>query len=74
MGYSRKGGKRSTGTSGFFTPVPKTTTINVSPRATYTFTRALNGSLFINYTRLFAEATGQKTTVLRIGVDAIFTF
>ena len=74
MGYTRKGGKRSTGSTGFFVPVPKTTTINVSPRATYSFTRALNGSLFINYSRLFAEATGQTTTVLRVGVDAIFTF
>lgn len=74
MGYTRRSGKRSTGSTGFFVPIPKTTTIFVSPRVNYSFTRALNGSFFINYSRIFNEATAQTTTILRIGVDAIFTF
>lgn len=73
VSYARTGGKRST-TPGFFTPVSKTTNFRIGPRVTYSFTRALNGSFFFDYSRLYNEATDQKTTVVRVGVDAIFTF
>jgi hypothetical protein len=74
MGFSKNTGRRSTAGSGFFEPLPGTNLIRVSPRLTYNFTRALNGSLFIDYSRAFSEATNQTTTTLRIGINAIFTF
>jgi cell surface protein SprA len=74
MGYTRTGGKRSTGSLSVFTPAPKTTALRASPRLTYTFTRALNGSFFVDFSRLYNEASDQTTTSVRVGIDAIFTF
>ncbi|UCH82627.1 MAG: hypothetical protein JSW50_09055, partial [Candidatus Latescibacterota bacterium] len=73
-GYIRTGGRRSTDKPGFFQSLPGTTTIRVSPRVTYNFTRALNGSFFINYSRSHSDASNQTTTLVQIGLTAVFTF
>ncbi|UCG53134.1 MAG: cell surface protein SprA [Candidatus Latescibacterota bacterium] len=73
-GYSRMGGRRSGGKPGFFISLPGTSTFRLSPRLTYNFTRALNGSLFINYSRSHSDATNQTTTVVQVGITAVFTF
>jgi len=74
ISYSKRSGKRSTGSLAFFEPIPGTNQFRVSPRLTYNFTRALNGSFFIDYSRSFSEATNQTTTLVRVGLNATFTF
>jgi cell surface protein SprA len=74
MGYTRSSGKRATSSLAVFQPIPGTTTLRVSPRMTYNFSRALNGSFFIDYSRFFSEASNQTTTTVRVGISAIFTF
>jgi hypothetical protein len=73
-GYTRTGGKRSGEKPGFFIPLPGNSTFRLSPRLTYNFTRALNGSLFINYSRSHSDATNQTTTTVQVGITAVFTF
>jgi hypothetical protein len=74
VGYNTSAGKRSVPGSAFFEPLPGTNSLRVSPRATYSFSRAMNGSLFIDYSRAFSEATNQTTTTIRVGLTAIFAF
>lgn len=73
-GYSRTGGRRSAGEPGRFVTVPGTSSIRVSPRLTYNFSSALNGSFFIDYSRSYADASDQTTTIVRVGLTATFTF
>jgi hypothetical protein len=74
IAYTRTGGRRTL--LGLSAPqeTPKTTTIRVAPRATYNFSNALNGGLFVDYSRRFSEATDQTITTVRVGIDATFTF
>ena len=75
MAYSQRGGKRSSsGSLDFFEPIPGTNTFRIGPRLSYNFTRALNGSFFVDYSRTFSEATNQTTTIVRVGLNATFTF
>jgi hypothetical protein len=74
LGYTRSGGKRSSLGSNILQSVPLRTTVRVSPRATYNFTRALNGGIFVDFQRQFSEATDQTITTTRVGIDATFTF
>jgi hypothetical protein len=73
-GYSKIGGRRSTGEAGRFVSLPGSSTIRVSPRVTYNFSSALNGSFFIDYSRSYSDASDQTTTVVRVGLTATFTF
>jgi hypothetical protein len=73
-GYSRTGGRKSSGEAGRFIPVPGTSVIRFSPRVAYNFTQALNGAFFIDFSRTYAEQTDQTTTIVRIGLTATFTF
>jgi len=73
MGYSRSGGKRSV-LGQAAVDVPRRTSIRVAPRVAYNFTRALNGSFFVDYTRQYSASTNQTTTTVRVGIDATFTF
>ncbi|MEE9270038.1 MAG: hypothetical protein V3V49_07230, partial [Candidatus Krumholzibacteria bacterium] len=74
VAYNTSAGKRSVPGSAFFEPLPGTNSLRVSPRATYSFSRAMNGSLFIDYSRTFSDATNQTTTTIRVGLTAIFAF
>jgi hypothetical protein len=74
MGYTRSGGRRSELGSNVLKSVPLRTTVRVSPRVTYNFTRALNGGFFVDFQRQFSEATDQTITTTRVGIDATFTF
>ncbi len=73
-GYTRQGGRRSSGEPGRFVSVPGQSTIRFSPRVAYNFTAALNGSFFIDYSRTHADASDQTTTIVRLGLTATFTF
>jgi hypothetical protein len=73
-GYNKIGGRRSGDKPGFFVPLPGSSTVRVSPRVTYNFTRALNGSFFINYSRTHSDTSNQTTTLVQIGLTAVFTF
>jgi hypothetical protein len=72
--FSKTGGRRSAGAAGRFVSIPGTTSFGISPRVTYNFSRALNGSLFIDFTRTYNEQSDQTTTIVRIGITATFTF
>ena len=72
--YTRAGGKRYQIGDEIFQPIPKTTSLSISPNLTYNFSRALNGRFFIDYGRSYAEASEQTTTTLRIGVSAVLNF
>jgi hypothetical protein len=72
--FSKTGGRRSAGAPGRFVSIPGTTSFGISPRVTYNFSRALNGSLFIDFTRTYNEASDQTTTIVRVGITATFTF
>ncbi|MCK5619549.1 MAG: hypothetical protein KAJ17_09115, partial [Candidatus Krumholzibacteria bacterium] len=72
--YTRAGGKRYQIGDEIFQPIPKTTSLSISPNLTYNFSRALNGRFFVDYGRSYAEATDQTTTTLRIGVSAVLNF
>lgn len=74
MGYTRSGGKRSSLGSNVPLKVPLRTTVRVSPRVTYNFTRALNGGLFVDFSRSYSAASNQTITTTRVGIDATFTF
>jgi hypothetical protein len=74
VGYTRSGGKRSAFGGATLLEVPKRTTFRIAPRATYNFTSALNGGLFVDFQRSFSEATNQTVTTTRVGLDATFTF
>jgi hypothetical protein len=74
IAYNRAGGKRYTEGSDFFEPIPRTTSFRVSPAASYNFTQALSGRMFVNVARSYREATDQTTTSVELGVSAIFTF
>ncbi|MEJ2719953.1 MAG: hypothetical protein P8181_02265, partial [bacterium] len=73
-GYNKTSGRRSSDKPGYFVSLPGTTTIRVGPRVTYNFTRALNGSFFANYSRSHSDASNQTTTIVQIGITAVFTF
>lgn len=74
MGYTTAGGKRSAVGSPDLQEVPKRTSLRIGPRATYNFSKALNGGLFVDFLRSFSEATNQTVTTTRVGLDATFTF
>jgi hypothetical protein len=74
IAYSRAGGKRYQEGSELSQPIPLTTSLKVSPNLTYTFSRALNGRFFVDYTRAYAEASDRTTTTLRIGLSAVLNF
>jgi hypothetical protein len=72
--YTRASGKRYEEGSEIFQPIPLTTSLKISPSATYNFSRAINGRIFIDYGRAYAESSNQTTTSLRIGISAALTF
>jgi hypothetical protein len=74
MSYARNSGLRYSSLYPMPEKLPGTNTLRVSPRMTYNFSRTLNGSLFVDYSRMYSEATNQTTTTVRVGVTAIFTF
>ncbi len=74
ISYSRTGGKRYQEGSELTQPIPGTTGLSISPNLTYTFSRAVNGRLFIDYGRSYAEASDRTTTTLRIGLSAVLSF
>jgi len=74
LAYSKSGGERSTPGSSLIEPIPSSTSLRVAPTVRYFFSRNINGSAFIDYSRNFAEQTDQTTTVLRVGVSAVITF
>jgi hypothetical protein len=74
ISYTRSSGKRYQEGAELFQPIPMSSTLKVSPSLTYNFSRALNGRIFAEYGRAFAQASNQTTTTLRIGVSAILTF
>ena len=74
LSYTRSGGERSTPGSSLVEPIPSTTSLRVSPTVRYFFSRTINGSAFVDYSRSFAEQTDQTTTVVRVGVSAVITF
>jgi len=74
VSYSMTGGQRTNSLRSIPEPIPGTNILKVSPRLTYTFSRTLNGSFFVDYTRTYSEASNQTTTLVRIGINAIFTF
>jgi hypothetical protein len=71
--YSRTGGERSV-LGGVSEPIPESTSFRVFPQVRYTFSKNVNGSAFIDYARVFTEATDQTTTTVRVGVTAVITF
>jgi len=73
-GFSKTGGRISSGEAGRFVSVPGISLIRFSPRVAYNFTQALNGAFFIDFSRTYAEQTDQTTTIVRIGLTATFTF
>jgi hypothetical protein len=73
LAYTRAGGSRST-LGGIEEPIPATTSFRVAPTVRYTFSKNVNGSAFIDYSRIFAEATDQTTTTVRVGVTAVIAF
>jgi hypothetical protein len=74
ISYSRTGGQRKNALLSIPEPIPGTNSLKVSPRLTYNFSRTLNGSFFVDYTRTYSEASNQTTTLVRVGINAIFTF
>jgi len=71
--YSRAGGQRTV-LGGFAEPIPSSSSWRVFPTARYAFTKNVNGSAFIDYSRQYTEATKQTTTTVRVGVTAVVTF
>jgi hypothetical protein len=74
LAYSRSGGERSTPGSSLVEPIPSTTSLRAAPTLRYFFSRTINGSAFVDYSRSFTEQTDQTTTVVRVGVSAVITF
>ena len=74
ISYTRASGKRYQEGSEIFQPIPMTSKLKVAPSLTYNFSRALNGRLFAEYGRGFAQASNQTTTTLRIGISAVLSF
>lgn len=74
MSYSRNSGQRFSSLSPLPEDLPGTNVLRVSPRMTYNFSRTLNGAFFIDYSRSYSDASNQTTTVVRVGITAIFTF
>jgi hypothetical protein len=74
MNYSMTRGKRFMPNSDQFDELPGTSALRVSPRLTYNFSSSVNGSLFIDYSRSYSDATGQTVTTVRVGINAILTF
>gem|GEM_PF-1022864 len=74
LAYTRTGGKRFAEGTPFSEPIPKTTSLRVSPTLSYNFSQALTGRAFIDYGRAFNETSNQTTTTVRVGVNAIFSF
>ena len=74
ISYARNSGKRFTAFSPVPEPLPGTNTLRVAPQLTYNFSRTLNGSFFIDYSRSYSESSNQTTTVLSIGISAVFLF
>jgi hypothetical protein len=74
ISYSRSGGKSYQAGSELNQPIPGTTGLSISPNLTYTFSRAINGRLFVDYGRSYAEASDRTTTTLRIGLSAVLSF
>jgi hypothetical protein len=48
--------------------------LRAAPTLRYFFSRTINGSAFVDYSRSFTEQTDQTTTVVRVGVSAVITF
>lgn len=74
IAYSRNSGQRYSSLSPEPEDLPGTNSLRVSPRMTYNFSRTLNGSFFVDYSRSYSEASNQTTTLIRMGITAIFTF
>jgi cell surface protein SprA len=74
LAYSRTGGERRVAGTDIAQPIAGTTSIRVSPNVAYTFSQALSGRAFVDYSRSYNEARDQTTTTVRIGVTAVFTF
>ena len=74
IAYAQSGGRRYQEGSELSQPIPRTTSLSVSPNLTYTFSRALNGRLFVDYSRSYAEVSDLTTTTLRVGVSAVLSF
>jgi hypothetical protein len=73
IAYSRTSGERTL-EGGITEPIPASTSLRVYPSARYTFSKSINGTAFIDYSRSFTEATEQTTTTVRVGVTAVVTF
>jgi hypothetical protein len=73
IAYTRSGGERGV-LGGIVEPIPSSNSWRVSPQMRYTFSKNINGSAFIDYSRSFTESTEQTTTTLRVGVTAVVTF
>jgi hypothetical protein len=74
IAYGRSGGERSTPGSTLVEPIPSATSLRVAPTVRYFFSRTVNGSAFIDYSRSYTEQTDQTTTAVRVGVTAVITF
>jgi len=74
MSYSKTGGERSVAGVVASEPIPGISALRIAPTARYFFSRTVNGSAFIDYSRTFAEQTDQTTTVVRVGVSAVINF
>jgi hypothetical protein len=73
LAYTRTSGERTI-VGGLSEPIPESTSFRVFPQARYTFSKNINGSAFIDYSRQYTQATEQTTTTVRVGVTAVVTF
>jgi Motility related/secretion protein len=74
MAYGQSGGERFQPGSTLSEPIPSRTSLSVDPLVRYTFSKNINGSAFIGYSRTHLETTGQTTTTMRLGVTAVINF
>ncbi|HEX5133096.1 MAG TPA: cell surface protein SprA [Candidatus Krumholzibacteria bacterium] len=74
MSYMKSSGERMPLGSSVPEPTPGNSSIHVSPQVRYFFSRNINGSAFIDYNRSYAEALGQTTTTVRLGITALVNF
>ena len=73
LAYTRTSGERTI-LGGVAEPIPQSTSFRIFPQARYTFSKNINGSAFIDYSRQYTQATEQTTTTVRVGVTAVVTF
>ncbi len=70
--YRRTSGTRVTNL--VETEIPETTSLQVSPEASYNFSQTINGRLFVDYTRAYSAQSDQTTTTVRVGISAVVRF